>query len=284
MCARRRQVSDLCGITIGSCSAQARFVSGLPSQKSGAFGQETALFGRSGLASCLRWCDPHPLSRPFTMALKNRVLDSACHIGEQHCGERRDIDVATGPLAKQQARRRQFRSISSSHPRWRKRWECYAERKSHNLWLRQAAQADPERSVQKTRKGISFQATKQQRTPWTTVIRRAAGTRCVTGAGQRSRRRRCGWRRLLRGERRSFRGLSRRTLSHIPGRGAEPGYRFLPPNPGMAVACFIHDAAWRSSRSSSDSRSTPRESLPIPIGVTGGTGLSEVPRPNVSLT
>jgi len=106
VCARRRQVSDLCGITIGSCSAQARFVSGLPSQKSGAFGQETALFGRSGLASCLRWCDPHPLSRPFTMALKNRVLDSACHIGEQHCGERRDIDVATGPLAKQQARRR----------------------------------------------------------------------------------------------------------------------------------------------------------------------------------
>jgi hypothetical protein len=61
-------------------------------------------------------------------------------------------------------------------------------------------------------------------------------------------------------------------------------YRFLPPKPGMAVACFIHDAAWRSSRSSTDLRSTPLESLPIPTGVTGGTGLSAVPRPNVSLT
>ena len=40
----------------------------------------------------------------------------------------------------------------------------------------------------------------------------------------------------------------------------------------MAVACFIHDAIWRSSTSSTDSRSTPRESLPIPIGATGGTG------------
>ena len=40
------------------------------------------------------------------MALKNRVLDSACHMGEQHCGERRDIDVAAGPVAKQQAQRR----------------------------------------------------------------------------------------------------------------------------------------------------------------------------------
>ena len=56
------------------------------------------------------------------------------------------------------------------------------------------------------------------------------------------------------------------------------------PKPGMAAACLIHDAIWRSSRSSSDSRSTPRESLPIPIGVTGGTGVSDVPRPNVSLT
>ena len=52
----------------------------------------------------------------------------------------------------------------------------------------------------------------------------------------------------------------------------------------MAVACFIHDASWISSRSSSDSRSTPRESFPIPIGATGGTGVSAVPRPNVSLT
>src|SRR6185312_4354410 len=67
------------------------------------------------------------------------------------------------------------------------------------------------------------------------------------------------------------------------GLGAEL-HRFFPPKPGMAMACFIHDAAWRSSRSSTDLRSTPRDSLPIPTGVTGGTGLSEVPRPNVSLT
>src|SRR4051794_14700347 len=56
------------------------------------------------------------------------------------------------------------------------------------------------------------------------------------------------------------------------------------PNPGRAAACSIHDAIWPSSRSSSDSRSTARECLPIPIGVTGGTGVSDVPRPNVSLT
>src|SRR4051794_9090215 len=60
--------------------------------------------------------------------------------------------------------------------------------------------------------------------------------------------------------------------------------RFFPPNPGSAAACLIHDAACRSSRASTDSRSTPRESLPIPIGVTGGTGVRDVPRPNVSLT
>jgi hypothetical protein len=29
-------------------------------------------------------------------------------------------------------------------------------------------------------------------------------------------------------------------------------YRFFPPKPGMAVVCFIHDAAWRSLRSSMD--------------------------------
>ena len=56
------------------------------------------------------------------------------------------------------------------------------------------------------------------------------------------------------------------------------------PKPGRAAACFIHDASWRSSMSSTDSRSTPREALPIPIGAAGGTGVSAVPRPNVSLT
>jgi integrase len=40
------------------------------------------------------------------MTLKNRVLDSACHMAEQHCGERRDMDVAAGPLEKRQAQRR----------------------------------------------------------------------------------------------------------------------------------------------------------------------------------
>ena len=51
------------------------------------------------------------------------------------------------------------------------------------------------------------------------------------------------------------------------------------------IRCLFHPRRDRpSSRSSTDSRSTPRESLPIPIGVTGGTGVSAVPRPNVSLT
>ena len=76
-------------------------------------------------------------------------------------------------------------------------------------------------------------------------------------------------------------GILHLAQSRASGRRA---YRFFPPKPGMAVACFIHDAAWRSSRSSTDLRSMPLESLPIPTGVTGGTGLSEVPRPNVSLT
>jgi hypothetical protein len=40
------------------------------------------------------------------MALTNRVLDSACHMGEPHCDERCDIDVAAGPLARQEAQRR----------------------------------------------------------------------------------------------------------------------------------------------------------------------------------
>jgi len=40
------------------------------------------------------------------MTLQNIVLDSACHMGEQHCGERRDIDVAADPVATQQAQRR----------------------------------------------------------------------------------------------------------------------------------------------------------------------------------
>jgi hypothetical protein len=58
------------------------------------------------------------------MTLKSGIPDSACHMGEQHCGERQDtniaachrgeqhrgerryMDVSAGPLAKQEAQRR----------------------------------------------------------------------------------------------------------------------------------------------------------------------------------
>ena len=59
-------------------------------------------------------------------------------------------------------------------------------------------------------------------------------------------------------------------------------YRFFPPTKGFAAACFIHEATWCSSRSSTDASSTPRVDLPIPIGVTGGSGLISVPRMNIS--
>src|SRR5580704_5023950 len=61
-------------------------------------------------------------------------------------------------------------------------------------------------------------------------------------------------------------------------------YRFFPPTKGLAAACFIHEATWCSSRSSTDARSTPRVDLPITIGVTGGSGLISVPRMNISFT
>jgi len=61
-------------------------------------------------------------------------------------------------------------------------------------------------------------------------------------------------------------------------------HRFLPPKKGFAAACFIHEATWCSSRSSTDVSSTPRVDLPIPIGVTGGSGLISVPRMNISFT
>ena len=60
--------------------------------------------------------------------------------------------------------------------------------------------------------------------------------------------------------------------------------RFFPPTKGFAAACFIHEATWCSSRSSTDASSTPRVDLPIPIGVTGGSGLISVPRMNISFT
>jgi len=61
-------------------------------------------------------------------------------------------------------------------------------------------------------------------------------------------------------------------------------HRFFPPTKGFAAACFIHEATWCSSRSSTDASSTPRVDLPIPIGVTGGSGLISVPRMNISFT
>jgi hypothetical protein len=42
MYAKPKQVSDLCGIQIGSCSVQGRLMGGLPSRKSGGGGQEGA--------------------------------------------------------------------------------------------------------------------------------------------------------------------------------------------------------------------------------------------------
>ena len=61
-------------------------------------------------------------------------------------------------------------------------------------------------------------------------------------------------------------------------------HRFFPPTKGFAAVCFIHEATWCSSRSSTDASSTPRVDRPIPIGVTGGSGLISVPRMNISFT
>src|SRR6185369_2795682 len=61
--------------------------------------------------------------------------------------------------------------------------------------------------------------------------------------------------------------------SRRPERCVTAGHRFFPPTKGIVAACFIHDANWRSSKSSTDANSTPRVDLPIPIGVTGGSGL-----------
>ncbi len=60
--------------------------------------------------------------------------------------------------------------------------------------------------------------------------------------------------------------------------------RFLPPTPGTAAICVIHSASWRSSRSFTGSSCTPRVDLPIPTGVAGGTGVSDAPFTNMSLT
>src|SRR6201993_4169124 len=76
-------------------------------------------------------------------------------------------------------------------------------------------------------------------------------------------------------------------VRHRPNSVAPPDvfhfrHRFFPPKKGFAAACFIHEATWCSSRSSTDVSSTPRVDLPIPIGVTGGSGLISVPRMNIS--
>ena len=70
-------------------------------------------------------------------------------------------------------------------------------------------------------------------------------------------------------------------MRRAPKTGA---HRFLPPTPGTDATCFIHAAIWRASRSSTDSSSTPRVDLPIPTGVTGGTGSSAAPLMNMSFT
>ena len=75
----------------------------------------------------------------------------------------------------------------------------------------------------------------------------------------------------------------------IVGREVRPplarGHRsFFPPAKGMVAACFIHDANWSSTISLTAANSTPRVDLPIPLGVTGGTGLRSVPRMNISFT
>lgn len=49
-------------------------------------------------------------------------------------------------------------------------------------------------------------------------------------------------------------------------------HRFFPPTKGIVADCFIHAVNLRSSRSSTEETSTPRVVLPIPIGVTGGSG------------
>lgn len=64
----------------------------------------------------------------------------------------------------------------------------------------------------------------------------------------------------------------------------ENRYRRFPPTPGTAVTCRIHDAIRCSSMSATDPSSTPRVSLPIATGVTGGTGCSATPFTNMSLT
>src|SRR6476660_8384626 len=59
-------------------------------------------------------------------------------------------------------------------------------------------------------------------------------------------------------------------------------FRFVPPKKGFAAACFIHEATCCSSSSFTDFNSTPRVDLPIPTGVTGGSGLISVPLMNIS--
>ncbi len=84
----------------------------------------------------------------------------------------------------------------------------------------------------------------------------------------------------------ALRAVDCRVTTNCCGRGSHApfGRRFLPPTPGTAVTCRIHSATWLSSRSSTVRSSTPRVALPIPTGVTGGTGASVTPLMNMSLT
>src|SRR5262249_43994585 len=58
----------------------------------------------------------------------------------------------------------------------------------------------------------------------------------------------------------------------------------FPPKKGFAAACCIHEDTWCSSRSSTDDSSTPRVDLPMPLGVTGGSGLISLPPMNINFT
>src|SRR5664279_4651004 len=83
-------------------------------------------------------------------------------------------------------------------------------------------------------------------------------------------------------------GDDRRFVGKYPATACLSGktrvQRFLPPTPGTDATWLIHAAIWRASRSSTDSSSTPRVDLPIPTGITGGTGSSAAPLMNMSLT
>jgi hypothetical protein len=59
-------------------------------------------------------------------AAKEQGADDDCHMGEPHAGERRDREVAAGPLAKQEAQRRGGNGIEGPGPRLREATQSHA--------------------------------------------------------------------------------------------------------------------------------------------------------------